>query len=76
MLLIDDIILAPLKGILWVAKNVHTATLEEIEAQHQHITAELSELYMMLDTGRITEEEFNEREGQLLDKLDDLDELK
>lgn len=76
MLIIDDILLAPARGLLWVFSKIHTAAIEEIESQSQRITAEMSELYMQLETGKITEEEFDEREKLLLDRLDKLAEFK
>ncbi|MEM5785803.1 MAG: gas vesicle protein GvpG [Syntrophobacteraceae bacterium] len=76
MLILDDILLAPFKGVLWVIEKIHKATVEEIEAQHSRITSEMSELYMMLETGKITEDEFDQKEQQLLDRLDKLDELR
>ncbi len=76
MLIIDDILLAPLKGVIWAVEKVRAAALEEVEAQHERITSQLSEMYMMLETGRITEEEFDKREKELLDRLDKLDEIR
>ena len=43
---------------------------QEQAAEPERITAELSELYMMLDTGRLSEADFNAREKELLDRLD------
>jgi hypothetical protein len=76
MLIVDDILLSPLTGLMWVSKKIHAAALEEIEAQHERTTSELSESYMMLETGKITEEEFDKHEKELLDRLDQLDELR
>ncbi len=76
MLIIDDILLSPLTGLIWVVKKIQAAAMEEVEAQHQRITSDLSELYMMLETGRITEEEFDKRETELLDRLDKLEAIK
>ena len=70
MFLIDDILLSPLKGVLWIVEKVHDAAQEEMEGESTRITAELSELYMMLETGRITEAEFDKKEKILLDRLD------
>ena len=70
MLLIDDILLLPARGILSIFQKVHEAAKQEQASDAQAITAELSELYMMLETGRITEEEFNSREKSLLDRLE------
>lgn len=70
MLLVDDVLLSPFHGLLWVFRKIHEAAQEEIAGQADAITAELSELYMMLETGRITEAEFEARERVLLDRLD------
>lgn len=76
MLIIDDLLLFPVRSIFWVFKQIHKAAEEEIESQADRITAELSEIYMMLDTGKITESEFDAREQALLEKLDRIDEYK
>jgi hypothetical protein len=53
---------------------MHNAALDEIENEAVSITNELSELYMMLETGKITESEFDAREKELLDRLDEIQE--
>lgn len=70
MLLVDDVLLSPFHGLLWVFRKIHEAAQEEIAGKAEAISAELSELYMMLETGRITEAEFEARERVLLDWLD------
>ena len=70
MLLVDDLLLAPIHGLLWVFGKIHEAAQEEIAGEADAITAELSQLYMMLETERITEAEFEARERILLDRLD------
>ncbi len=74
MLILDDILLFPLRGILWAFREVHNAARQEQENEAESITAELSELYMMLETGRTTEAEFDAREKELLDRLDEINE--
>jgi hypothetical protein len=74
MFLIDDILLSPLRGILWIAREVDKAAQEELANESETIKADLSELYLMLETGRITEEEFDAREKKLLDRLDEISE--
>jgi hypothetical protein len=49
---------------------LYNTAQQEMENEAESITAELSELYMMLETERITEEEFDAREKQLLDRLE------
>jgi len=72
-LIIDDILLFPFKGIMWVFKELHDAALQEVENSSEQITAQLGELYMMLETGRITEDEFAAAEKELLDRLEQLE---
>jgi len=73
MFLIDDILLSPLHGIFWVVRKVHEAAQQEQESEMDNITAQLTELYMRLETKQITEEEFDAQEKPLLDRLDQLD---
>ena len=72
MFLIDDLLLSPAKGILWVFKEIHDAAEQELAGESEAITAALSELYMKLETGQIAEAEFDVREKALLDRLDRL----
>ena len=75
MFLIDDILLSPAKGLFYIFKQIHKAAEEEF-LNEENISAQLSELYMMLETGKITEEEFNNKESELLDRLDQIEEYK
>ena len=70
MFIIDDILLFPMRSILWIFRELHNCAQQEIENEAESITAELSDLYMMLETERITEDEFDAREKQLLDRLE------
>ncbi|MHB8069354.1 MAG: gas vesicle protein GvpG [Desulfobaccales bacterium] len=74
MFLVDDILLSPVKGILWVFREIHDAAQQELAGESEAITAALSELYMRLETGQITEKEFDAQEKALLDRLDRLQE--
>ena len=75
MFLIDDVLLSPAKGLFYIFKQIHKAAEEEF-LNEENISAELSELYMMLETGKITEEEFNKRESELLNRLEQIEEYK
>lgn len=72
MLIIDDLLFFPIRGILWTFREIHNAAQEETANEAEAITAELSELYMMLETGKITEAEFDQREKELLDRLEEI----
>ncbi|MCK9195556.1 MAG: gas vesicle protein GvpG [Syntrophales bacterium] len=70
MFLLDDVLLFPVRGLLWVFKEIHHAVEAEQANEADAITAKLSELYMMLETGQMTEAEFDAAEKVLLDRLD------
>ena len=74
MFLIDDILLFPVHSLLWVFKEIHNAVEADMANESDAITARLSELYMMLETGQMTEAEFDAAEKLLLDRLDVLKE--
>ncbi len=74
MLLLDDILFFPITGILWTFRELHKVVMQESDTEAENITLQLSELYMMLETGKITEEEFDSREKELLDRLDEIQE--
>jgi len=73
MLIVDDLLAAPFRGLLWVMKEIVEAAEQESEAEADQIRDELRELYMLLETGQISEDEFDEQEGPLLDRLDELE---
>lgn len=70
MLLVDDLLLAPLSGFLWVVEKVHDAAREEMAHEADAITEELRQLYLMLEAKQIAEADFDARERELLDRLD------
>jgi BMFP domain-containing protein YqiC len=70
MFLVDDLLLSPIKGALWVFQEIHDAAQQELAKESEAITAALSELYLKLEAGLITEEEFDAQEKVLLDRLD------
>lgn len=72
MFLVDDLLMSPLKGVLWVFREIHDAAQQELAGESEAITAALSELYMKLETGQISEAEFDAQEKVLLDRLDRL----
>ena len=74
MLLVDDLLKLPITGLVWIARQVENAAQEELANESESITAELSQLYMMLETGRISEEEFVAGENTLLERLDKIQE--
>lgn len=74
MFLIDDLLLSPFKGLLWIFKEVQEAAQQDLENEADTIKTALAELYMQLDTGQISEEEFTVEEKRLLDRLEAIEE--
>lgn len=74
MLFLDKLLTWPASGLLWVIEELQQAAADEREAEADAIRAELRELYLELEGGRLSEEEFEQREGKLLDRLEALEE--
>jgi len=70
VLLVDDLLLSPMNGLLWLFREVHDIVKAERDGEGEAITKSLSELYQRLESGAITEEQFNDEEARLLDRLD------
>jgi len=68
--LLDDILLAPLKGLAAVCRKVHEAAEQELEGRESGALQALSELYHQLEMREIDEAEFDRREAELLGQLD------
>lgn len=70
--LLKEIVLlpaAPVRGVLWTMRQV----VDVAEREHaDNIRGELAELEGALQAGEITEAEFDRREDELLDQLDEL----
>lgn len=75
MLLLDKLFTWPASGLLWVVQELQQAAMEERTAEADGLRAELRELYLELEAGRISEEAFDAQEGELLDRLDSVEEL-
>ena len=69
MLLIDDLLLAPAKGLLFVCRELAKNAEEALE-DDEPVRQELQQLYMRLETGAIGEREFEEREQRLAKRLE------
>lgn len=70
MLVIDNILLFPLRSLMNVIFQIYEAVEQEYENEGEAIRAELRELYMKLEANQITEKEFDDAEKVLLDRLD------
>jgi hypothetical protein len=70
MLLIDDLLAAPLHGLFFVLKEINAAVQAERASQERGIIAELGDLHRQLDSNEITEADFEADEARLLHRLD------
>ena len=73
MFLIDDLLLMPARGIMAAFREIHNAVQQESANESESIRTELGELYMRLETKQLSEAEFDQREKELLDRLDELE---
>ena len=69
MLLIDDLLLLPVKGFLGIFKRIHEMAEKEL-SDETHIRQELITLQLRLELDEISEEEYNKQEKRLLARLD------
>jgi hypothetical protein len=70
MFLLDDILLAPIKGLAMICQKVHQAAQEDLERQEKEIMGALAELHQLMDLGQIGDDDFDRRESDLLNRLE------
>jgi hypothetical protein len=73
MFIIDDLLLSPMKGFMWLVRELHGAAEREFADERERTLRALQSLHMRLEAGQIDEDEFDEEEARLLDRLDELD---
>ena len=73
MLILDNLLLWPMRGLLGIFREIQKAAEQEFENEGEAIRSELRELYMRMETQQITEAEFDTAETVLLDRLDRLE---
>lgn len=69
MLLIDDILLAPLKGIIFLGKKIDELVQKEISDEGR-IKERLMELQLKFEMDEISVEEYDRRETELLEMIE------
>lgn len=75
MFLIDSILLAPVKGVVWLGEKLNEVAEKELNDDGL-IKQELMELQLRFELDEISEQEYNEKEKKLLDRLDAITESK
>jgi len=69
LFLIDDILLAPLKGVIWIGERLNEIAEKEFSDEGR-IKEKLMELQLKFEMDEISEEEYNRQEKELLERLD------
>lgn len=69
MFLIDDILLAPLKGVIWIGEKINEVSEKEFSDEGL-IKEKLMELQLRFELDEISEEEYEKQEKELLERLD------
>jgi hypothetical protein len=73
MFIVDDMVKWPFSGLLWIVKEISNAASEDRLAEADSLRGELRLLYLDLERGAISDEDFDHREGLLLDRLDEIE---
>ncbi len=69
------LVTAPLRGLLWVFEEIADRAEKELYDEDA-VKAELMEIYRTLEAGSLTEDDFNRREAELVERLQRIDERK
>jgi hypothetical protein len=69
MFLLDDILLAPLKAVIWLGGKIQEVIEKEF-LDEDSIKEKLTELQLQFELKNITEEEYLRQEKEILARLD------
>jgi hypothetical protein len=75
MFLLDDILLAPIKGLLWLGENIKKAVEKEL-GDESTLKEKLMELQFKYELGDVGEGQFKQQEDFLLKRLDAISKMK
>jgi len=71
MFLVDSILLAPLKGLIWMGQKLSDMAQEKLTDKGR-IKEELMRLQLQFELDEISQAEYDQKEKELLDCLDAL----
>lgn len=71
MFLIDDILLAPLKGVIFIAEKINEVIVKETSDEGS-IKERLMALQLKFEMDEIDEEEYDKKEDELLKLLENI----
>ena len=69
MLLIDDILMLPMRGLVGIFKKIHEMAEQEL-SDETHIKERLMALQLRFELDEISEEEYARKEKEILARLD------
>lgn len=69
MLLIDDLLLLPIKGFIGIFKKIHEMAVQEL-SDEDYIRERLMELQLKYELDELSEEEYTKQEKELMERLD------
>jgi hypothetical protein len=71
MLVVDDILLLPAKGLVGIFKKIHEMAKTEL-SDEKYTLEKLMELQLRYEMDEISEEEYNKEEAKLQAKLNEI----
>jgi hypothetical protein len=69
VLLIDDLLLLPIKGFIGIFKKIHEMAVQEL-SDEDYIRERLMELQLKYELDELSEEEYTKQEKELMERLD------
>lgn len=70
MFFLDDVVMSPFKGFMFIAREVAKAVEQQAEQDRADLMSQLSVLHAKLEKGEIDEDEFDQQEAEILDRLE------
>jgi hypothetical protein len=69
MFILDDILLSPVKGLIWIAEQIDEVANKELTDEGQ-LMDKLMELQLRFELDEIDVDEYSKLESELLERLD------
>lgn len=73
--LIDDILLSPAKFVHFIARSIHEEAMRQA-FDEEGTRKRLRQLYIQLESGKISEAEFEEREEEIINHREKIKQIK
>ncbi|MHB1101898.1 MAG: gas vesicle protein GvpG [Devosia sp.] len=70
--MLGSLVFAPFHGLAFIFREIAKAVDKDREAQREQVMASLRELHRGIETGSLTEAEFQRQEKTMLDRLESL----